>query len=135
MDTITAPRRTRPFRSTALPDRTMRRLFGVTAPDVGEGRGAHRAFRTSVAISGIRCLITYLLIPVLVPVLSLGQWVAAPVGIALCAVAVVNGWISVRRFWRADHKHRWMYTIFMGLVYVILAIALVSDFTRLGAAL
>lgn len=135
MDTVTAPHATRPFRSSGLPDRMMRRLFGVTAPDVAEGRGAHQAFRTSVAVSGIRCLITYLLIPVLVPLLSLARWVAAPVGIALCAVAVVNGWVSMRRFWRADHRHRWMYTIFMGLVYVILAIALVSDFSRLGAAL
>lgn len=120
------------FRSDGVADRFMRRLFGVTSVDVRSGRGAHRAFRVSVVFSGIRCLITYLLIPVLVPVLSLAGWVAAPIGLALCTVAVVNGLISMRRFWRSDHKQRWMYTIFMAVVFVILAIALASDLTRLG---
>ena len=100
--------------------------------DQRAGDGAHSAFRVSVVISGIRCLITYLLIPVLVPMMSLAGWVAAPIGIALCAYAVVNGIVSLRRFWRADHQHRWMYTIFMAIVFVILGFALVSDFSRLG---
>ena len=73
------------------------------------------------------------MVPVLVPVLSLAGWVAAPVGVALCVVAVVNGVVSMRRFWRSDHPQRWMYTLFMTVVFVVLAIALVSDFTRIGA--
>ncbi|WP_197511864.1 hypothetical protein [Tessaracoccus coleopterorum] len=84
-------------------------------------------------ISAVRCLITYLLIPVLVPLLSLSGWVAAPVGIALCVVAVVNGVISMRRFWRADHPQRWTYTLFMAVIFAILTVALVSDLSRLGA--
>lgn len=120
------------FRSDAAPDRFMRRLFGVTELQRGSGVSAHKAFRVSVVVSGVRCLITYLLIPVLVPLASFAGWVAAPVGITLCIVAVVNGVISMRRFWRADHAQRWMYTAFMGVVFVILAIALVSDLSRLG---
>lgn len=121
------------FRSTAAPDRFMRRLLGVEAVDLRSGEGAHHAFRTSVLISGIRCLITYLAIPILIPVMSLAGWVAAPVGILLCIVAVVNGVASMQRFWRADHRHRWVYTVFMGVVFAILALALISDFSRLGA--
>ena len=120
------------FRSDTPADRFMRRLLGVHVADREAGAGAHSAFRTSVVISGIRCLITYLLIPVLVPVLSLAGWVAAPIGIALCVYAVVNGIVSLKRFWRADHRHRWMYTFFMAIVFVILAVAMVSDFARLG---
>ncbi len=112
----------------------MRKLLGVTALDQGSGEGAHRAFRTSVVISGIRCLITYLVIPVVVPLLALGGWVAAPIGIALCIFAVVNGIVSLKRFWRSDHPKRWMYTMFMAVVFVILAVALVADFSRLGAS-
>lgn len=122
------------FRSDAPADRFMRRLLGVTALDQGSGEGAHRAFRTSVVISGIRCLITYLVIPVVVPLLALGGWVAAPIGIALCLFAVVNGVVSLKRFWRSDHPKRWMYTMFMAVVFVILAVALVADFSRLGAS-
>lgn len=118
------------FRSDRAPDRLMRRLLGITGIDRKSGTGAHRAFRISVVTSGIRCLITYLLVPVLVPVLSLGGWVAAPVGIALCVVAVVNGILAVRRFWLSDHRSRWMYTGFMGVVFAILAVAMYTEMHR-----
>jgi len=118
------------FRSNAGPDRIMRRLLGISELNRRSGRGAHRAFRTAVVVSAIRCLITYLVVPVLVPLLSLSGWVAAPLGIALCVVAVVNGIVAVRRFWSSDHRYRWMYTIFMGIVFVILAIALLTEINR-----
>lgn len=73
-----------------------------------------------------------MLVPVLVPILSLAGWVAAPVGIALCVFAVVNGVISLKRFWSTDHPRRWMYTAFMFIVFAILAVALVSDLSHLG---
>lgn len=124
------------YRSERGADRFMRRVLGVDGlpPRSGSSssRGAHRAFRISVMISAVRCLITYVLVPILVPILSLSGWVAAPVGMALCVLAVVNGVVSVRRFWRSDHPKRWMYTAFIGVVFVILAIALVSDLSRLG---
>src|SRR5690625_6577768 len=66
--TAVAPRPAPGFRSERGADRFMRRLFGVADIDRRSGEGAHRAFRTAVVVSGIRCLITYLSIPVLVPV-------------------------------------------------------------------
>lgn len=127
-----APTNTTPnqFRSSAGPDRFMRRLFGISGISQTSDRGAHRAFRTAVLISAIRCLITYLAVPILVPILSLSGWVAAPIGIALCVVAVINGVIAVRRFWFSDHRYRWMYTIFMGIVFLILTIALYTEINR-----
>lgn len=83
-------------------------------------------------VSAVRCLITYVLVPIMVPILSLSQLVAAPIGIALCLLAVVNGTISLRRFWRSDHPQRWMYTAFVGVIFTILAVALISDLTRWG---
>ena len=93
---------------------------------------AHRAFRISVVVSAVRCVITYLLVPVLVAVGSVAGWFAAPVGIALCVYAGVNGVVSVRRFWAVDHRQRWMYTAFIGVVFVVLTVALVTDLVRWG---
>lgn len=122
----------REFRSDATADRVMRTLLRVDGLDRGASAGAHRAFRTSVLVSAVRCLITYLAIPILVPLLSLSGWVAAPIGIVLCVIAVVNGVVSVRRFWVADHPRRWVYTGFMGVVFVILAVAMYSELHRMG---
>lgn len=120
------------FRSDGAADRAMRRLLGITGTDLRSGEGAHKAFRVSVVISALRCVITYVAIPVLIPILSLAGWVAAPVGLALCAIAAVNGVVSLRRFWRADHRHRWTYTAFITVVFVILAISTVTELSRIG---
>lgn len=112
-------------------DRFMRRLLRVSTRDTTVVGDAHRAFRTSVVVSGLRCLVSYVLIPVLIPVLNVAGVLAAPIGIALCAVAVVNGIISVRRFWVSDHRSRWMYTWFMAVVFAVLAVALYADISRM----
>ena len=120
------------YRSDRAADRFMRSVLGIRALDRRSTEGAHRAFRVSLVVSAVRCLITYALIPIMVPILSLSGWVASPISMALCVLAVVNGVISMRRFWRSDHRQRWMYTAFIGVVFTILAVALVSDLTRLG---
>ncbi len=123
------------FRSDTPADRFMRWMLRVSRPQKGVIMGAHKAFRYSLVISGIRCIITYLLVPILVPILSFAGWVATPLSIALSVYALVNGVISVRRFWQADHKQRWMYTGFMAIVFVVIAIALTTDITRIVSSL
>lgn len=118
-------------------DRFMRRLLrveGVQRTARAEHE-AHRGFRIALVVTGIRCLITYLLIPILVPVVGLAGIVAAPVGLVLCVIAVVNGIYSVRRFWISDSRHKWTYTWFIAIVFVILAIAMVSDILRIAGVL
>lgn len=112
-------------------DRFMRTLLRVSTKDPSVVGDAHRAFRTSVVVSGVRCLISYILIPVLIPVINVAGVLSAPIGIALCAVAVVNGIVSVRRFWVSDHRSRWMYTWFMAVVFAVLAVALYADISRM----
>ncbi|QFG70223.1 hypothetical protein FY030_08100 [Ornithinimicrobium pratense] len=114
-------------------DRWARRLLRVHDVDLSSGKGAHHTFRISVVVSAVRCIVTYVAVPVLVPILSLSGRVAAPIGLALCAVAAVTGVISLRRFWRADHSHRWTYTAFITVVFVILTVATMTELSRLGA--
>lgn len=112
----------------------MRQVLRITEVGVRSDRGAHRAFRVSVVISALRCIITYVAVPLLIPILSLSGWVASPVGLALCAVAAVNGVISLRRFWGADHPQRWTYTAFIGVVFIILIISTITELNRMGVA-
>ncbi len=112
-------------------DRLMRRLLRVSTTDVRAAAGAHMAFRVSIVVSAVRCLVTYLAVPILIPFTALAGLVAAPLSIALCLFALVNGVIGVRRFWVANHRQRWMYTGFMAIVFVVLAVALAMDVGRL----
>lgn len=109
----------------------MRRLLRVSTVDKKASPAAHRAFRISLVISGIRCLLTYLLVPLLVPIVSFAGVLAAPLGIAMCLLAYASGIAGVRRFWIADHRSKWTYTWFIAVVFVVVTVALVADITRL----
>nr|WP_233613848.1 hypothetical protein [Leucobacter edaphi] len=120
-------------RSDSAADRFMRRLLRVQLREAtpANERAAHRGFQIAMVISGVRCLVTYLLIPVLAPILSIANVFAAPIGILLCAIAAVSGISSLRRFWASDHRSRWMYTAFIGVVFLVLAVAVSFDIGRI----
>ena len=115
-------------------DRFMLRLLRIKQVDPIDIEGvkkAHRAFRWAIVFSAIRCTITYLVIPILIPIISVAGAVATPVSIGLCVAADINGVIGVRRFWKTDHVGKWKYTWFMAFVFLILIGTLVFEFTRL----
>lgn len=81
----------------------------------------------SLIISGVRCLVTYLLVPAVTPVVGLAGVLATPVSIALSSVAAVLSLTSLRRVWIADHRLRWPYTAFIAVVVLLLLAAIVVD--------
>lgn len=106
----------------------MRRMLGVEGEAVpGAVFDAQNKLRSSIIISGIRCIITYLLVPIVTPIIGFMGVVAAPVAIGLSVLAIVLGYNSLKRFWLADHRLRWRYTIFIAVVWVLLAVGIVVD--------
>jgi hypothetical protein len=106
----------------------MRRLLRVgDLVDKNAILGARRNTTAAIVVSGIRCIITYLLIPILAPVVGLTEAASAPFTITLSVVAIVMGVSGVRRFWIADHRARWAYTIFIAVIVLLLAIGIVID--------
>lgn len=116
-------------------DRLMRRLLRLgDLVDKNAVFGARRSTTAAIVVSGIRCIITYLLIPVLAPLVGLVDTVAAPITIALSLLAMVMGVSGVRRFWIADHRARWWYTGFIAIVLLLLGVGIMVDATTLLAA-
>lgn len=113
-------------------DQFMRRLLRVEGDPVpGAVFDAQNKLRSSIIISGIRCIITYLLVPIVTPVIGFMGVVAAPVSIALSVLAIVLGYNSLRRFWLADHRLRWRYTAFIAVVWVLLIVGIAIDVSHL----
>jgi len=87
---------------------------------------AERAFSKSIAVSAIRCTLTYVLIPFVFPIIGFGTgagpWIGLPIGLA----AIVANAVSIRRFHRADHKWKWPMTAInvgiIGLLVVLVSI-------------
>lgn len=106
----------------------MRRLLRVgDIVDKNAILGARRSTTFAIVISGIRCIITYLLIPLLAPVIGISDAASAPVTIALSVLAMVMGISGVRRFWIADHRARWAYTVFIAAIVGLLMVGIALD--------
>lgn len=95
--------------------------------------GAVFPMRGSLMLSAIRCLVTYVAIPLLVPIFGWLTPIAAPLSLVLTVVATAMAVTSLRRVWAADWSGRWAYTAFAVVVLLALGGLLVVDvLTLLG---
>lgn len=118
--------------STHPADGFMRRLLRVQPTrDEAVVKQATRAMSRSIVISGIRCLFTYLLIPLAGPVFHLSNSIGRPLTILLGLAAVWFSISSMRRFWTANHRYRWHYTGFAFAIIIYMAYGITADFAHL----
>jgi len=82
--------------------------------------GAENAFSKSVAISAIRCTITYLVLPILKPIVDLSGGVGPWLGLIIGAVSMIAIVFSIRRFFAADHRYRWPYAVIGSSILILL---------------
>ena len=99
-----------------------------TAPP---GEAARSMFGASILLSTVRCLLTYVLLPVLKPVVDLSGGVGPVLGLVLAAVSAVAIVAAMRRFWAAGHRWRWGYTVVGGGILVLLIVGAVGDVAAL----
>lgn len=110
----------------------MRRLLRVDVESGRTGRArAQRAFNTSIAVSTVRCLLTYVIFPYLAPAAGLATGVGPALGLVIGSVAIAANVMSVRRFWAADHPWRWTITAISSAVILLLAVLVAVDLSRL----
>lgn len=119
-----------PARSDA--DCVMRRVLHLpeSAPKADRA-AAQQAFSRSVWISAARCLLTYIILPVLGPIVGLAGDVGPVLGLTVGAVSMVAIVASIRRFFAADHRWRWRYTALGGSILVLLVVQAVIDIADL----
>ena len=96
-------------------------------------RAVHGIFSVSITISALRCLITYLLLPLVAPIFGAATGAAPALGVPISIVALVFDVRGVRRFWLADHKYRWAMTWVYLAVMAMVTTFLVIDCVHLAS--
>jgi len=110
-------------------DRFARRVLRIGDP-VGEPE-VHNIFSSSIALSATRCLLSYIILPVLAPWLGTLPLIGPAIGVPLGIVALVFDVRAIRRFFQAEHRWRWV-AAGLYLVIMVMVTALVArDITRL----
>jgi len=121
------PRTDAPERSAV--DRVVRQLLLI-------GDASPRALfdlKGSMLIAGVRCTITYIIIPFGAPVIAWLGVLGTPLSLALSIVAIGMAISSLRRVWMADYAHRYAYSLFILVAVVLLTIVIVGDVRTLAA--
>lgn len=104
---------------------------GAAATDAVTSDDPTRLFSTSILISAIRCSLSYVVFPWVLPLIgasdAVGPWIGLPIGV----VAIVFNILSIRRFWRADHKWKWPITVLNLSVMVLVTVLMIEDLREL----
>ena len=92
---------------------------------------AEKAFSTSILISATRCLLTYVVLPFVAPLVGIAKDVGPGFGIAIGVVAIGSNVLTIRRFHRAQHRWRWAYTAIAVTVIAMLLVLMARDIADL----
>ena len=85
-----------------------------------------------MTISALRCLVTYVLLPLIAPIFGAASGAGPEIGVPISVVALVFDVRGVRRFWLADHKYRWAMTgVYLAVMAMVITF-LVIDCVRLA---
>ncbi len=113
-------------------DLIARRVLRISdAPAVGSTKAAYGAFQRSMLISALRCTLTYVVFPLVLPALNFAHGFGPALGLVIGVVAIVCDVFAVRRFFVLDHSWRWRFAIVAGGVVSLLAFLLVRDIAQL----
>jgi hypothetical protein len=125
---IDPPEVRRPRSETAI----RRVLFVPDGPvTVGEA-SAHRIFNVAMGLSALRCLLSYVVFPIVTPLLGAATKVGPAIGIPIAVLALTFDVIGIRRFWLAGHRLRWVMTVVYVLVMALVMTLLVGDIIKLS---
>jgi hypothetical protein len=90
-----------------------------------------RAASLSLVLSGVRCLLAYVIFPWVLPAASRSRGVGPAIGLVVGLVAIGFNIASIRRFQRSDHRWKWPITVLNSIVIVLLVVLIVRDLVDL----
>jgi hypothetical protein len=111
----------------------MRKILFVPEGPVTVGESsAHRIFNVSIAISALRCLLSYVVFPIVTPLLGASTKVGPSIGLPIAVIALFFDAMGIRRFWLSNHRWRWVMTVIYVLVMALVTTLLVQDIIKLS---
>lgn len=107
-------------------DTVVRRLLLIPEERRSRRRkDVHGAFSVSMVLSGLRCLLSYVVFPIVTPLFGAAATVGPAIGIPIGALALTFDVLAVRRFFAADHRWRWaMAAIYFAVMALVLTLVI-----------
>ncbi|MEO8393160.1 MAG: hypothetical protein ABI700_09225 [Chloroflexota bacterium] len=94
---------------------------------------AQRAFKFSLIFTGVRCILQYIVLPFILPVIGIAAASALPLLLLINVFAIVSMLFSVRRFWQINYQYKWQYLLMALLILAALTGFIALDLSRIRA--
>lgn len=124
-----------PAKRSSSADRAVSRLLRVSEVDTSleKQEDAQRLFSVAMVISGLRCILSYVIFPFVLPALGLGATagVGPAIGIPVGVVALFFDLRGIRRFWVANYRYKWHMTVVYLLVIGLVSYLVLADIVQL----
>jgi hypothetical protein len=105
--------------------------WALRVRDPVNGQEVHNIFSASMALSGTRCLLSYIVLPVLAPWLGAVPFIGPAIGIPVGLLALVFDVRAMRRFFQSDHRWRWVAAVVYLAVMAMVASLVFRDISHL----
>jgi hypothetical protein len=94
---------------------------------------AARIFSLSILVSAVRCLLTYVVFPWVLPLLGHAGGVGPAIGVIVGAIAIVANVVSIRRFRSSTHVWRRPVIALNSAVIALLVVLVIIDVGELAS--
>ena len=91
----------------------------------------NRTFSVSMVGSGVRCGLTYVILPFLAPLVGVGSGVGPWIGLPLGTVAIAANVLSIRRFWSGNRRWKVPMAVINVSVIALLLLLVAGDLSEL----
>ena len=91
----------------------------------------NRTFSVSMVVSGVRCGLTYVILPFLAPLVGVGSGVGPGIGLPLGTVAIAANVLSIRRFWSGNRRWKVPMAVINVSVIALLFVLVAGDLSEL----
>lgn len=111
-------------------DRFMSRILFVPPPAETPAENtdrAERAFSLALVFSGVRCILQYVVLPFILPLVGIAGDFAIHISIGINVAAIFAIFYSLRRFWAVGYQHRWRYLPIALVALTLLVVFLAMD--------
>ena len=114
----------------SVADRWARAVLRVSEPV--DGQEVHNIFSSSILLSATRCLLSYIVLPIMAPWLGTVPLIGPAIGLPVGLLALVFDVRAIRRFFQADHRWRWVAAGLYLVVMVMVAALVARDIAKLA---
>jgi len=106
----------------------------ATEANVNEADQPERLFSQSILISAVRCVLTYVVFPFVLPIVGITSGIGSTIGLIVGTIAIVANVFSIRRFWKADHKYKVPVSLLNLGIIVLLVVLVILDAQNLSGS-